>query len=278
MKAVFNHIARDSGRSIALMFVGMLALGIGIGGSLGMAGVFASHDDPDTIHACVSVTSGTPRIVSDPAYCNRWEMLVEWQRGAELESRLSALEARVPNCLQAVGNDAVFSGCNVYVQNGEDATDTANGSGNLIVGYNESGEDDEDRTGSHNLVIGPEHSYSSYGGLIAGRDNTVSGEYASVTAGTLNTASGPGSSVSGGEGNIASGERSSVSGGDDNNAAGLWSSISGGESHVASGTASSVGGGIQNEASGAYSTVSGGSGVIADGPDDWRAGSLFEDF
>ena len=92
-----------------------------------------------------------------------------------------------------------------------------NGLGNLIIGWNEY-TDGAIRTGSHNLVIGPFHSYTSYGGLVAGVHNTISGGNSSVTGGQLNSALGGGSSVTGGFGNRATGDTSSVTGGRLNNA------------------------------------------------------------
>ncbi len=104
--------------------------------------------------------------------------------------------------------DVVFEGCNVHVRNSLGRTDRTNGVGNLIVGYNEDdvlftpdSEDGDfgtnDRSGSHNVVIGPEHAYSSYGGLVAGIRNTISGSWASVSGGGYHKASGLQSSVSG---------------------------------------------------------------------------------
>ena len=79
-------------------------------------------------------------------------------------------------------------------------TESLNSQGNLIVGYNkERGQ----RTGSHNLIVGDEHSYVSYGGMIGGFQNTVEGKYASVTGGWENTFQGACSSVSGGSNNTA---------------------------------------------------------------------------
>jgi hypothetical protein len=43
---------------------------------------------------------------------------------------------------------------NVHVRNGLGETATTNATGNLIVGYNEDFLGDEDRSGSHNLVVG----------------------------------------------------------------------------------------------------------------------------
>jgi hypothetical protein len=89
------------------------------------------------------------------------------------------------------------------------------GLGNLIIGYNEPPDDfdTEDREGSHNLVIGPRHRFSSWGGLVAGYDNTITGPYCTVSGGSSNRAAAEGASVSGGGENHASAYLSSVSGG-----------------------------------------------------------------
>jgi hypothetical protein len=128
---------------------------------------------------------------------------------------------------------------------GTGSTGTLNGLGNLIVGYNE--ESGQTRTGSHNLVVGPLHTYTSYGGLVAGHENTVGGPYSSVSGGWRNSAEAEASSVTGGQENTASEEYSSVSGG------------------------------YSNEAGGDYSSVSGGANRSVSGQDDWRAGDLFQD-
>jgi hypothetical protein len=113
------------------------------------------------------------------------------------------------------GPHVVFSGANVHIRSGAgETTDMYSGLGNLIVGYNE----DTDgalrlRTGAHNLILGPNHSYSAYGGFVAGLGNTISGIHATVSGGSMNEACGEASSVSGGEGNTARGLASSVSGG-----------------------------------------------------------------
>ena len=152
----------------------------------------------------------------------------------------------------------------VTIQEALLAVPQTNGVGNLIVGYNEKGYTRTDKSGSHNIVVGTGNSYPTYGGLVAGRDNTISGAYATVTAGSRNTASGDYSSVSGGGYNYARGGNSSVSGGgapdDDwgNYADGPFSSISGGFLNWAPGQQSSVSGGAENYATGSYSSISGG--------------------
>jgi|KBSSwiStaDraftv2_1062776.scaffolds.fasta_scaffold842272_1 hypothetical protein len=128
------------------------------------------------------------------------------------------LQAKL-GCMSKTGDEVFFTGCNVHIVSGSGATEEAvNGLGNLIIGYNEdapavlSFAPPSIRGGSHNLVIGPGHSYPSYGGLVAGRVNSVTGPNATVSGGVSNTASGHWSSVSGGEQNNASGTYSTVSG------------------------------------------------------------------
>jgi hypothetical protein len=180
---------------------------------------------------------------------------------AAYDSRITALEGKLASVsTENSGQDVVFTGVNVHVRSGSGATGGAiNGLGNLIVGYNEDGfAPTATRTGSHNLVVGPEHSYSSYGGFLAGYQNIVSGSYASVSGGRDNTASGNSAAISGGNMNTASGPYSSVSAGQDNTASGLYSSVSAGDNNTASGDWAAVSGGINNIAFGDRSSISGG--------------------
>ena len=180
----------------------------------------------------------------------------------------------------------MIEGANLFVQNGSGDTSFINGKGNLIIGYDEAGgimgaggfNTPEEKSGSHNLVIGWEHSYTNFGGLVAGRDNAITGQSATVSGGVINIASATESSVSGGLQNIASGPTSSVSGGVANKASGIRSSVSGGRNNSAIGFISSVSGGQSNRALGVTSSVSGGlncdvsarlawgSGVVLRGP------------
>jgi hypothetical protein len=155
--------------------------------------------------------------------------------------------------------DAVrFIGANVYVQSGTGSTDgTVNGLGNLIVGYDENLGDNE-KSGSHNLVVGSHHTYASYGGFVAGAGNTITARYASVSGGGQNWAEGFASSVSGGLQNKARDSYSSVSGGSANRAEGPYGSVIGGVGNVAEGYASSVSGGQNNLAYATYSSILGG--------------------
>ena len=145
-----------------------------------------------------------------------------------LEARIAALEAKL-NGLTRSGNDFIITNANLYIQSGSGYTyGTINGKGNLIIGYNESrGGLSDVRTGSHNLIVGNQQNYSSYGGMVVGQINTISAPYSSVSGGYLNTASGEGSSVSGGSTNTASSWYSSVSGGHQRSAGDTYGWVAG---------------------------------------------------
>jgi hypothetical protein len=122
-----------------------------------------------------------------------------------LTQRVATMEAKLApvSLVQEAGScpEMVFSGVNVRIVNGMGSTETTNGCGNLIVGYNESRPAQaggDVRTGSHNIIVGRGNNYSSFGGLDAGIFNASLAAYASVSGGFLNTASGNLSSVSGG--------------------------------------------------------------------------------
>lgn len=186
-------------------------------------------------------------------------------RIAKSESRVTSTEARIAKLEKLLtnvtrsGNNIYFNRANVHIRSGSGKTDgTVNGLGNLIVGYNEPRTTGNSRTGSHNIIVGSKNNYWSFGGIVAGLNNDVSGQYSSVTGGINNEAAGYVSSVSGGSKNIASGDYSSVTGGDTNTASHQYSSVNGGYKNVASYYWSSVSGGWDNVANGSYSSVSGG--------------------
>ena len=192
----------------------------------------------------------------------------------ELEARVAYLEKLLANITRNE-NDITFSGINVHIVDGSETTDgEINGLGNLIIGYNELRGSGDERTGSHNIVVGTELNYSSYGGLVVGQRNTISGTYASVSGGSDNFASGDGASVSGGTGNVARDDYSSVSGGTYNLADGLGASVSGGHSNTARGLSASVSGGVINKAAGDYASVSGGTDNLASGSSSSVSGGV----
>jgi hypothetical protein len=142
----------------------------------------------------------------------------------------------IENATGLKGPHVIFTGANVHIRSGAGNTYAIpNGLGNLVIGYNEARYDNNNnldltgRGGSHNLIVGVFHQYSSFGGFVAGYRNKISGQYSSVSGGFYNTASGGLASVSGGVANTASGDGSSISGGQGNMASGLYSSVSGGQ-------------------------------------------------
>jgi hypothetical protein len=194
----------------------------------------------------------------------------------------------VDNDGDGVDETVRFTGVNVQVVSGSGATDDAvNGLGNLVVGYDEDSQyvasasaSAGPKTGSHNLIVGVGHSYSSYGGIVGGQINEISGPYASISGGNYHVASGEFASISGGHNNQATGPRASISGGAGNIASGSGAAVSGGRMGVASGEYASVsggysggaigkeswaGGGYNGSAYGDHSSVSGGEDNLAEG-------------
>jgi hypothetical protein len=184
-----------------------------------------------------------------------------------LESEVTSLRSLLSGVTRTTfdGADTLrFSGMNLQVVNGQGSTDTTNGLGNLIVGYDDYA---ADTSGSHDIVVGDANSFSSYGGLVAGRDNEISGPFASVTGGFANTADGAEASVTGGSGNFADGTTATVSGGDGNVAGGESSWIGAGLRNDATGRRAAVAGGNGNQATGENSAILGGAGNIVGTPD-----------
>ncbi len=233
------------------------------------------------------------------------EMVANNDYLSELPADLMALD----DLVTVEGTEIYFTGANVHIQNGTGSSlsgTAVNGLGNLIVGYDEERFSNSQKTGSHNLVVGPYHNYTSQAGVVFGLHNTISGPHNSVTGGNNNIASGDFSSVTGGNSNLAYGDSSAVSGGSDNIASGPSSSVTGGYGSEASGLlsaitggygneakeqSSTITGGYGNEASGLYSSVSGGQNNTASGHFssisggrahsvtglfNWAAGTLFE--
>ncbi len=148
-----------------------------------------------------------------------------------------------------------ISGANLQVVNGTSNTQSANGLGNLILGYNEDVygyETSGMREGSHSLVVGVNHAYTSYGSIVHGDNAYVTGAYAAALG------------VYGGS---AEGARSVLLGGWGGYAAGEGSFVAGGQYNVAYGTGAAAVGGYSNAVYGAYASALGGSFASVDG--DW---------
>lgn len=63
----------------------------------------------------------------------------------------------------------VLTGANLQVVNGTGMTESGNGVGNVLLGYDVSSSSSANRQGSHNLVLGDNHSYPAAAELHAGR-------------------------------------------------------------------------------------------------------------
>lgn len=149
-----------------------------------------------------------------------------------LQGRVSALESNSgggadlafltkyltldPNPINGLpGPHLIFTGANVHIRSGAGFTDHTQalnsgsfvGLGNLVVGYNEVPKLPLTaiRTGAHNIVGGVGHSFSSFGGLVLGRQNTIGGKFATVLGGSQNEADGDSSSILGGRTLITNG-------------------------------------------------------------------------
>jgi hypothetical protein len=114
------------------------------------------------------------------------------ERMATLEKKLRAM------AFDDAANEVVITGANLRIVNGLGSTSCTdaqfkpipncpNGLGNLIVGYNElrlPGDESifgpNDRTGSHNVVVGQGNNFSSFGGLVVGVVNGISGIFDTV--------------------------------------------------------------------------------------------------
>jgi hypothetical protein len=178
----------------------------------------------------------------------------------DLQAQIAALQSLLQHFSRA-GNEVTLTGANLRIVNGASATESANGLGNLIVGYNEErGNGTDARDGSHNIIVGQRNNYRSWGGIVASENAEISGKFCAVISGTGGVASGIYSGVFGGQGGLASGTDSQVIGGYWNVASYLEAIAIGGDSLHATGWRSTAVGGLSNTASGDYTTVVGGVG------------------
>ena len=183
-----------------------------------------------------------------------------------------------------------IAGANLAIVNGGDSTNAeVNGLGNIIIGYNEDENydstpyngtpdpDADEKTGSHNLIVGAGHTYTSFGGIVAGYDNNIEAECASITGGLRNTVSGIYSSVTGGDYNTAQGLSNTIVGGFSNTTQSFGNTIVGGGANVIDSTAifSSILGGWANKITYAiHNTTAGGDSTINKGVYNVVAGNL----
>jgi hypothetical protein len=234
-----------------------------------MSAAVASAETPTTI--CVPEAANKPVLSGSAGKCTKAKYNAVALPGAGGLATLNKILPHINYVESGVGGKPTiqFSGVNVQVVNGEGKTASVNGVGNVVIGYDES---PGTQTGSHDLILGEEQTFTSYAGIVAGRSNTISGPFASVTGGSSNTASGEKASVTGGLANTASAFVSSVSGGGLNNATFREASVSGGFTNEASGENASVTGGDNNKATAVFASISGGYHSTASAAFSWVGG------
>ena len=182
-------------------------------------------------------------------------------RSQNNQNAITAIDDRTAS-MSVVGADVFFTGVNLHVRNGTGTTSgTVNGTGNLIVGYDEARSTDSDKSGSHNIIFGRGANYTSYGGLVGGFQNSVTGTHAVALTGQGGVSSGPSSAIISGINGVSSSTTSVVVTGYENTASGFRAGVLSGWQNDASGSYSSVLGGEDNISSATYSSIGGGRAV-----------------
>jgi len=106
-----------------------------------------------------------------------------------------------------------IDGANLRIVNGLGSTESTNGLGNLILGYNEDTGALECRGGSHNIVAGTDNGYEGFAGVVRGRDNFVDGGYSLIMTGTDNEIVGDASAIVSGWDQDVTGDSGAILGG-----------------------------------------------------------------
>lgn len=189
----------------------------------------------------------------------------------ELENRLRELERNTVPGLGEVLTLEKGRRChtlklvgNLQIINGAGRTNTVNGCGNLIIGYNEPRPTPgipEGRSGSHNLILGRYHSYASYACLLSGEMNTATADAVAscVVGGMEGSANADKCVIVGGIEGKANSGRCVIIGGFDNGANNADRAVViGGTNNRADAANSCIFGGGANTTSGAGSTILGG--------------------
>jgi hypothetical protein len=194
---------------------------------------------------------------------------------ADVRKSNAAMQARLTCITKSTPTDFIFEGCNVHILNGAGSTTSLNSLGNLIIGYNKN--QVSQRSGSHNIVVGDLHEYTSYGGVVTGTENTISSPNSTIMSSVDSSTTGTGGAaiigadrgmtqgnavLLGGSQNFASsGAHFAVAvGGNQNQVLSGNAVAMAGTLNVASGGNAVVCGGSENTASGGGSVACGGTG------------------
>jgi hypothetical protein len=245
--------------------------------------MYATAASATVVHICVPEKAGTAITSNGTAEaCKEKETAVQLPASATEQKTLISILPDIT--FKSAGVDSkptiLFSKANIQVVNGEGKTATANGEGNIVIGYNET---PGTETGSHNLVLGGTQDYTSYAGILGGNSNTAQGPFATLVgehnkatefgkgafvAGHYDDVSQHYGSITGGCGNSVGAlpggtctefeEGSTVTGGHENDDVGKDDVIVGGANNVGQLGETVVLGGANNEAFQRLSTISGG--------------------
>ncbi len=265
-------------RRVVLLMVAVGAVFVGTAGSaLGAS----------TVSLCIPSGEGAAITTPTGGSCGSGTS-VELPAEAKEQKKLLSILPHISYEEAGIGGKPTvqFTGINLQVIDGSGSETTVNGTGNLILGYDEG---TGAQTGSHNLLLGGAgNSYTSYGGIVGGGGyNKISGAYASILGGAANATSGFASTITGGYSNKASNSYATVDGGCSNLAGtgtlavnalctnttrtGDYASITGGTGNQAEAENSTISGGTDGEASGVDASVTGGS----HGKAGYRASTVF---
>jgi hypothetical protein len=276
-------------RNVLQDALAMIAVALGILVSLAGPAVAAS-----SVYLCVPEKAGAAvKSGGTAGICKEKFSKVALPAVESEQQKLLALLPHLSYAGSGVGGKPTirFSGVNVQVVDGAGTTRSATGTGNVILGYDEN-TGGLDQSGSHNLVLGEDQTFSSYGGFVGGHGNSITGPFDSVFGGGANASTaGEGSTVAGGVGNTASGNGAFVAGGYQNVAGQGLASVVGGEKNTAASTELPFGptivggrsnladfgtavvvGGVGGRATNEYSVVGGGESNQATGAGAWVGG------
>jgi hypothetical protein len=246
-----------------------LRLGATLPLALALACGNAAAQEPTLAGLAAQVKALAEQLKLASAVATRQQLVLDALRGSN-----DALTSKLGCVLRFSGpRDFIVDGCNLHVQNGVGQTGTTNRYGNLIIGYNKN--EVSTRTGSHNLIVGDLHEYTSYGGIVSGVENTLSGSNATILGGGQNHANFTSAVILaadrgqadgnvvliGGQRNYGSADAhfSAVIGGIENQVTGPSSVVLAGMLNIASGGSSLVCGGSENTAGGGNDVACGGS-------------------
>jgi hypothetical protein len=159
--------------------------------------------------------------------------------------------------------DVVLTGTNLRIVSGTGATNDngeLTGLGNLVIGYGQPSRQVE-TAGSHNLVVGTQHQYTSHSGILSGTNHTLHSVAGAIIGGRSNQATdAPYGVIIGGSNNAVHSNTSTIVGGYENTISGEegHALVLGGHENLGGGIAGVIVGGLANSNQGQWATIVGG--------------------